>query len=740
MPKFDDSSVLILNNNNIKSEDDSIIHKAYEKKQNLYVSLLKYENFLNLTEAEISEIMLKDDIFQAIELIRTTSPENTHYFPKYFGVFIDKNEKALILQSESGFCTLEEIIKSGKSYTSAEILYFLQKMAQILFLLESNGLSHRDLKSNSVILVENPNNETGFLYKIADFDKSCKIITENATPTVPCDSISDSTKEFYASPEILRILEKKSPENDFYNPFISDVYSLGVIALKMMNKGFGRKDIKILREKLKDYDEVLIEILEGILQENYQKRWSFQRILTHFREKEVNMRCPNDELEFYHKFLIENQNSENLKEKNLENLEKYYEEHMNLFLNYRNWSKRPKEEKFQLDRVWETLKLIEQGLNGMENVPKEIKWALKERNFHCLIYFGEFSKKMGNLTLAEDYFTKARKIMETEQKDSENNSKTSKIMEMEAETLANFGSLYENMGNLKKAEEFHLKSLTIRQSLYGENHTDLATSMNNLGLLYKKMQNLPKAEEFYLKSLKNNENLFGEKHSEVATSLNNLGLLYFSMNNLEKAEENQIKSLKIRQEILGETHPDVAVSLNNLGMVYYNMGKLTEAQENFQKSLKVYQSIFGENHSDVALSLNNLGLLCKNRGNVNRAEEYYQKSLKIYQNIFGENHPDVATALNNLGGLYYNIWDLQKAEEFFLKSLKIRETIYGEIDSNVASSLSNLSFLYDSNGKKEEALNFALKAYKMSDKIYGPKHPETVKYQKHYQMMVKKNK
>ena len=100
----------------------------------------------------------------------------------------------------------------------------------------------------------------------------------------------------------------------------------------------------------------------------------------------------------------------------------------------------------------------------------------------------------------------------------------------------------------------------------------------------------------------------------------------------------------------------------------------------------------------------------------------------------------MATALNNLGGLYYNIWDLQKAEEFFLKSLKIRETIYGEIDSNVASSLSNLSFLYDSNGKKEEALNFALKAYKMSDKIYGPKHPETVKYQKHYQMMVKKNK
>ena len=739
MPKFHEKSVLLLSNNTIKPEDDTIIQKAYEKKQNLYISLLKFENFLNLSENEISEIMLKDDIFQTIELIRTNSPENTQFFPKYFGFFIDKTEKTLILKTESGFCTLEEIIKSGKSYNSSEILYFLQKMSETLFLLESSGISHRDLKSNSVILVENPNDKNAFLYKITDFDKSCKITEKEAILTVPCDSISDSTKEFYAAPEILQILEKKSPENDFYNPFISDVYSLGVIALKMMNKGFGRKDIKILREKIKEYDEVLIEILEGMLQENYQKRWGFQRIIKRLQEKDVKIQCAKDEIGFYHKFLIEN--TENLKEKSLENLEKYYEEHMNLFLNYRNWSKRPKEEKFQLDRVWEALKLIEQGLNAMENVPKEIKWALRERNFHCLIYFGEFYKKMGNFNLSEDYLTKARNIMENEQKNEEKNEKNSKkIMEMEAETFGNFGSLYENMGNLKKAEEFHLKSLTIRQSLHGENHIDLTTSMNNLGLLYKKMQNLPKAEEFYLKSLKNNENLFGENHSEVATSLNNLGLLYFNMNNLEKAEENQIKSLKIRQDILGETHPDVAVSLNNLGMVYYNMGRFKEAEDNFSKSLKVYQSIFGDTHQDVALSLNNLGLLCKNRGNVVKAEEYYQKSLKTYQNIYGENHPDVATALNNLGGLYYNMWDLQKAEEFFLKSLKIREIIYGEIDSNVASSLSNLSYLYDSNGKKEEALNFSLKAFKMSDKIYGPKHPETIKYQKHYQLMVKKNK
>jgi len=89
-------------------------------------------------------------------------------------------------------------------------------------------------------------------------------------------------------------------------------------------------------------------------------------------------------------------------------------------------------------------------------------------------------------------------------------------------SLNNLGLLYQKSWNLVKAEEFYLKSLKIKQYLFGENHADVATSLNNLRLLYKKLGNLVS---------------FGENHADVATSLNNLRLLYKKLGNLEVAEE-----------------------------------------------------------------------------------------------------------------------------------------------------------------------------------------------------------
>ena len=75
-----------------------------------------------------------------------------------------------------------------------------------------------------------------------------------------------------------------------------------------------------------------------------------------------------------------------------------------------------------------------------------------------------------------------------------------------------------------------MKSLKIRQNLFGENHSFTAQSLNNLGFLYNILGNLEKAEEFYLKSLKICQNLFSENHSDV----DNLGTLYDNLGNLRK--------------------------------------------------------------------------------------------------------------------------------------------------------------------------------------------------------------
>ena len=59
----------------------------------------------------------------------------------------------------------------------------------------------------------------------------------------------------------------------------------------------------------------------------------------------------------------------------------------------------------------------------------------------------------------------------------------------------------------------------------------------------------------------------GEEHPDVATSLNNLASLYKSQGHYSEAEPLYTQALALRRRILGEEHPDVANSLNNLAVI-----------------------------------------------------------------------------------------------------------------------------------------------------------------------------
>ena len=55
--------------------------------------------------------------------------------------------------------------------------------------------------------------------------------------------------------------------------------------------------------------------------------------------------------------------------------------------------------------------------------------------------------------------------------------------------------------------------------------------------------------------------LLGEQHPDVANSLNNLASLYVSQGRLKEAEPLYKQALQMYKHLRGEQHPDVATSL-----------------------------------------------------------------------------------------------------------------------------------------------------------------------------------
>ncbi len=220
---------------------------------------------------------------------------------------------------------------------------------------------------------------------------------------------------------------------------------------------------------------------------------------------------------------------------------------------------------------------------------------------------------------------------------------------------------------------------------------EIAGLYNSAGTFFQYVQGeYQKAEPLYLADLEMSKKLLGDEHPNVAASLNNLANLYYSQGRYENAEPLYKESIKMRKKLLGDEHPSVANSLNNLAVLYDGQGRYEETEPLYKESLKMQKKLLGDEHPNVATSLNNLALLYKNQGHYEDAEPLYKDALKMRKKLLGDEHPDVATSLNNLGSLYANKGDYQNSEVYLTQALDLVVRLLGPDHPNSIMMKNNL--------------------------------------------------
>ena len=161
----------------------------------------------------------------------------------------------------------------------------------------------------------------------------------------------------------------------------------------------------------------------------------------------------------------------------------------------------------------------------------------------------------------------------------------------------------------------------------------------------------------YRRALAIQENALGENHPDVAKSLNNLAMLLEDQGKLAEAEAMSRRALAIAKTALGEDHPSVASSRGNLGVLLDAKARqLDEAGASDPAALaRIYTEAadmqtfkYGAEDEDV--------LRCRQRaaelaGNYDEAETMCRSALAIKENTLGENHPEVAATRGKLGVL-----------------------------------------------------------------------------------------
>ncbi len=295
---------------------------------------------------------------------------------------------------------------------------------------------------------------------------------------------------------------------------------------------------------------------------------------------------------------------------------------------------------------------------------------------------------------------------------------------------------YNGQGLYAIAEPYCQACLTATRTRLGDNHPDVAASLNNLALLYYSQGRYPEAEPLLLEALDLSKQLLGDNHPDVATSLNNLAGLYDSQGRYREAEPLYLEALDLRKQLLGDNHPDVAASLNNLAALYQYQGRYPEAEPLYLEALDLRKQLLGDNHPDVAASLNNLAYLYYSQGRYPEAEPLYLEALDLSKRLLGDNHPDVAQSLNNLAALYESQGRYPEAEPLYLEALDLYKQLLGDNHPLVATSLNNLALLYQYQGRYPEAEPLYLEAINIATQVLGENHPHTQTFYQNYLRML----
>jgi len=256
--------------------------------------------------------------------------------------------------------------------------------------------------------------------------------------------------------------------------------------------------------------------------------------------------------------------------------------------------------------------------------------------------------------------------------------------------LLELANLQYRMGLLKQAEVSALEVLELNIEFYGEDHPEVASTLNTLAIIYEGKGKMEEAKQT-LQRVVEIRRQDPEPGSNLAANLNNLAILMHRTGELEGADQMFEEALSTVQSIWGDVHPYMAFTLNGYSGVHQELGHFDRAKEDLMRALDIARQVFHEEHPFKAVVLNNLGKLHEKIGNYDEALTFIEEGLGMRRRSLPAQHPDIAESLNGAGIILLKMEKPAEAEPLLREALDIRQQTYDENDWRVAQIKAHLA-------------------------------------------------
>lgn len=354
------------------------------------------------------------------------------------------------------------------------------------------------------------------------------------------------------------------------------------------------------------------------------------------------------------------------------------------------------------------------------------------------------------------------------QKDSENQDALE-------DAYNNLGHVYDLIGDYDRAIGFTIKSIQIRESIYGKDNSFTATAYNNLACEYANKQDYQTALSYITQAIEIQEKDPLVTPIQFSTSYNTAGVIYAYLLDYNKALEYSQKALEVRKQypkedynigfiynligsmyekladyqagieyhnkaiqvfntFLGKDHPLIAVIYSNIAVTYMDLQQLDTALIYLNKAVEIQEEMHHKTFF-LAVTYNSLGLCYSELEQYDKSIEFQQKSIDLNTSIFGPESENVGTDYNNMSITYYYKGDPEKALECLNKALAIYNGLFEQENDLIADTYGNYGLVYEELGDDDTALEYYKKAYDIFIDLFGEDHPKTIKQKKYFEEM-----
>lgn len=232
------------------------------------------------------------------------------------------------------------------------------------------------------------------------------------------------------------------------------------------------------------------------------------------------------------------------------------------------------------------------------------------------------------------------------------------------------------------AAEPHLRRYyELTREVYGPRSIEYANAIMEY---YAKSGNARNVKELLGEARSIFESLGQTETNEYSTLLHGIGIFVGESGDSDAALEIFKRGLEINRRIAPAGDAHTVPFLVDIGRIHRSRGEIELAESYVTEAVALSRRHNGPEHADTAITLHALGMLRLSQSRFNEAETVLREAIQIRAKTWGADHPDVALGYFNLGGVLFDAQRYAESVDCFRRAAEIAQSRFGEFNVEVA--------------------------------------------------------